>query len=218
MSSNLPQGRRQSLEWLEGIITQWNANAAGIGLTSAQTLDLAQDIVNARADFTDTDTARNASKIATQDWYTGADELHLKASAFITTIKGFAKTSNNANAIYTLAGLTAKAPPTPAAPPQTPTINNAVLVGDGAVTINFTGTGALGTVWQVSRKLAGETAFTIIGTADAATKSYTDTTLPAGSDSATYIVKGVRGSVSGQPSFPLTAQFGGADAAAAAAA
>ena len=211
MSTNMPEGRKQSLEWLEEIIAQWTTNDINIGLTSAQVTDLNSDITGARTDWTSVETIRNDSKVTTQDWYTNADEMRAKAATYITTIKGFAETSNDPAAVYLLAGLTAKAAPKPVAPPATPSIANAVLNGDGSLTINFIGTGPMGTVWEVSRKLAGETSFTIIGSADASTKSYTDNTVPTGADSATYIVKGKRGSISGLPSFPLTAQFGGTE-------
>ena len=214
MSTNMPEGRQTALEWLEGIITQWNTNFAGIGLTSAQVTDLAGDITSARSDFTSVEQVRNDSKVTTQEWYTSADAMRDKASGFISTIKGFAETSADPNAVYTLAGLTGIAPRTPAAPPTQPNVDSADLGGDGSVTINFTGTGPTGTVWQVSRMLAGESAFTFVGNGDSLTKSFKDITVPNTVSSAAYRVQGVRGSIFGPVSFPLTVQFGSADAGA----
>ena len=99
--------------------------------------------------------------------------------------------------------------------PQQASILNAVLGGDGSVTINFQGNGPIGTVWQVSRKLPSETGFSFIGNADASTKSFTDATVPAGIVSADYQVQGIRGSVTGPVSFGFNVKFGGADGVAA---
>jgi hypothetical protein len=215
MARNVPHGRIASLQWLEGIYPVWSANAASIGLTSAQTLDLAQDVVNTRGAFTSVTDIRAESKAKTQTFYSQSDALSTKAGALLTIIKGFAKASTDPEAVYQLAQITGKAPPSPVPAPQQPTIFSARLGGDGSVTIDYIGNGAIGTVWQVSRKCAAESTFSFIGNADARTKSFTDTTLPAGTAGADYQVQGVRGSETGQASFPLTVRFGTAAPAAA---
>lgn len=212
VAQNVPPGRIESLQWLEGIIGTWNANFAGIGLTSAQVVDLAQDIVNTRSSFTSVEQIRAESKSKTQDFYSQSDNLSAKAGAFVTIIKGFADASGDPAAVYTLADLTPKDPPSPMPAPDQPAIVQTALNGDGSVTVNYIGNGPTGTTWQVSRKLAGETGFTFVGNADSLTKSYRDTTIPAGADSATYIVTGTRGSLTGLPSIPAVVQFGSADA------
>ena len=208
MARNVPQGRIESLQWLEGIYPIWNANFAGIGLTSAQTIDLAQDVVNTRASFTSVTDIRAESKATTQTFYSNSDDLSKKAGALLTLIKGFAEASDDPSAVYELAQITGKAPPSPVAAPEQAAIVNAVLGGDGSVTINYIGNGPLGTVWQVSRKLSTEVTFTFLGNADATTKSFVDSTIPAGTPSADYQVQGVRGSLTGLASFPLNVQFG----------
>ena len=215
MAQNVPHGRIPSLQWLEGIIGTWNTNFAGIGLTSAQVVDLAQDIINTRGSFTSVEQVRAESKSKTQDFYANSDALSAKAGAFVTIIKGFADASGDPAAVYTLADLTAKDPPSPMPAPDQPAVVRTALNGDGSVTVSFIGNGPVGTAWQVSRKLAGETGFTFIGNADSSTKSYRDNTIPAGADSATYIVTGTRGSLTGLPSVPVVVQFGSADAEAA---
>ncbi len=215
MADNMPQGRQESLVWLESVNALWVNNAVAIGLTSAQTLSFATTLINARADFTSVETIRTESKTTTQDWYTASNGIRDEASGMIAAIKGFADNSDTPTAILALAGLTPTAPRQPAAPPQQASILNAVLGGNGAVTINFVGNGPIGTVWQVSRKLATETAYTFIGNADASSKSFTDATVPAGTATADYQVQGIRGSVSGLVSFGFNVKFGGADGVAA---
>ncbi|MCH9058096.1 MAG: hypothetical protein IIB55_05655, partial [Planctomycetes bacterium] len=74
----------------------------------------------------------------------------------------------------------------------------------------FTGRGPVGTAWFVSRQLAGETNFSFLGQADG--KSFVDSTLPAGTVTATYTVHGARGNLTGLPSDPVTFYLGNADA------
>jgi len=206
MGTNLPRSRTAALSWLEGHITGWNTNFAGIGLTSASVIDLAQDVTNARASFTSVEQVRAESLATTQDFYTDMDATHKKASDMIATIKAFAESSDTPAAVYLLAGITGKDAPTPAAAPETPAITSAQIAADGNVTIGFTARGPTGTVWLVSRKLNTQTAYTFLGQSDG--KEYTDTTLPTGVTTATYIVKGVRGQLSGLSSPPTTFQIG----------
>jgi hypothetical protein len=215
MAQNLPSEKQAALNWLEAHQVQWNNNLAAIGLTSAQMVDLGLEVANARQAFTSVQSIRADAKAETQTWYTKANSMRKVGSELITSIKAFAQNSDDPDAVYLLAGMTGKAPPSPIAPPNQPTIDNAQLMGNGSVIVNFSGTGPVGTVWRVSRKLDGETSFSIIGSADAKTKSYVDATIPTGIDSATYIVTGERGSQVGLPSFEMTARFGNAAAAAA---
>lgn len=52
----------------------------------------------------------------------------------------------------------------------------------------------------------GESAFSIIG--GSGNKTFTDESLPLGTDSVQYIVTAIRGSVNGIPSNSFTVQFG----------
>ena len=72
----------------------------------------------------------------------------------------------------------------------------------------------MGTVWEGTRKLPGETAFSKLGNADVLTKSFTDNTVTGGVSSAEYRVQGIRGSDAGPVSFLLGVQFGSTDGAA----
>ena len=54
--------------------------------------------------------------------------------------------------------------------------------------------------------LAGESAYTIVG--GSGNKTFTDESLPLGTDSVQYIVTAIRGSVNGTPSNAFTVQFG----------
>jgi len=211
MSTNMPQGNQEALVWLESIIAQWNLNFPAIGLTSGQVLSMQTDITAARNDFISVETVRIDSKTKTQEWYDSAAVMRSRASTYITAIKGTAQTSDDPTLVLSLAGLTPADPKTPALPPNQPAIQSTRLEADGSVTINFAATGPSGTAWQVSRQLPTETAFTFIGIADTRAKSYTDVTVPGGVSNAIYRVQGVRGSLIGPNSLPVTVQFGGTD-------
>ncbi len=215
MGTNLPSEDNAALAWLEGHIAQWVASPATIGLTSGQTTDLAAKITDARNAFTGVEQIRGDSKARTVSYHTRAAGMRATASDMIADIKSFANTAADPNLVYTTAGITPADPRSPASPSEQPVALTASLGGDGSITIGFAGRGPVGTVWEISRKLAGETGFTHLGHADVATKSFTDTTITAGVATAMYQVRGIRGSLTGPASFPITVQFGNNDGGAA---
>jgi hypothetical protein len=218
VGTNLPSSNAPALTWLEARIASWLAAPGAIGLTSAQVTSLATDINNARASFTSVQTLRADAKDGTVAFDTKATTMRKNASLLIADVKAFANAAPIPNDVYVAASISPKDPPSPVPAPEQPTIDGAVLGGDGSVTINFSGRGATGTVWEVSRKLAGETSFSHVGHADSLDKSFTDNTVPGTVSSATYRMQGLRGTQSGPFSFSFNVQFGTADGAAAAAA
>ena len=82
----------------------------------------------------------------------------------------------------------------------------------------WAGKGPSGTVYHVYRKLFGETTFTQIGNVGSRIKEYNDATVPGAIASATYQVRAQHGEKFSAFSSQVTAQFGGTDGAAAAAA
>lgn len=213
MGQNLPSYRPDTLTWLEAHLTQWNDNLAAIGLTSAQTIDLALDIASARTAFTSVQTIRADAKAETQAWYTKANTMHTTGSDLVTSIKAFAANSDDAAAVYLAAGMTEKDPPSPVGAPTQPVITTAILDATGSVTIKWDGTGPVGTVYIVSRKLATESVFSIVGQGEG--KEYTDTTIPNGTASALYTIKGVRGTEASPDSGVYTVLLGNLPAGAA---
>jgi hypothetical protein len=193
MGINLPSDRRPALEWLEGHIVGWNTNFASIGLTSAQVLDLAQDIANSRSTFTTVQTSRAAARADTQDWYDSIDALHKKAAGLITTIKSYAATSGTSAAVYAAADMTPRSNPSPTPAPDQPTSVLATLQPNGSVTVSFDGKGPGGTVYQVYRKLVTESNFSLIGTVGAKTKEFNDPTVPSAIASAMYQIRAQHG-------------------------
>ena len=214
MGRNMPSQNQPALTWLEGHIAQWTASAATIGLTSAQTTDLLAQIVDTRGSFTSVEAVRADSQAITSEFNTKASTMRKAASLMIADIKSYANNQIDPAPIYTAAGITPADPKTPVGAPEQPAGMTTAVNGNGSITLNFVGRGPTGTVWEVTRKLAGETSFTHVGHADVTTKSFTDNTVPSTVSSATYLIRGVRGNDAGLYSAPFGVQFGGADGAA----
>ncbi len=208
MGTNLPSGRKQTLEWIEARIANWTADPTAIGLTSASVTNLLGKTISTRADFVSVESLRVDARNATQAFYTAADDLHDTAAPMVATIKSFAESSPTPSVVYAAAEVLPSDPPSPVGPPSQPSIDNATLDGNGFVTIDFSATGTAGTVWQVARQLATESVYSILGNADVSTKSFVDKTVPAGTVSAMYQVTGIRSSIVGPASFGFDVKFG----------
>lgn len=208
MGDNLPSGRRQALAYVESIVGQWNSNQAGIGLSSAAVIDLTQQMVNARDAFTSVDNMRIAAKAETQDFYSKVDSMRTAAADAIATIKGFAAASGNPTNVYLLAGLTPKDPPQPVGAPETPTALSATLATNGTVDLKWDGRGPSQTLYEVYRRLASETNFVMLGTANARDKAFNDATVPAAQTLVYYQVRAVRGETASALSEQTTIQYG----------
>jgi hypothetical protein len=192
MGTSVPNGRRQILEWVEGLIAQWGTNQAAIGLTSAQVTALGLEIANARAAFTSVEQVRSESKAKTQTFYDKADSVHVMASNAVTAIKSFAKNSDDPAAVFLLAGITGQNPPLPTPAPDQPSNLQATLQNDGTITLTWDGKGPGGTIYQVYRRLTGEADFSFLANTGSRNKVYNDA-VPAGTTFASYQVRGVHG-------------------------
>ena len=208
MGSNLPSERRQALNWLEARIATWVANPTGIGLTSAAVIDLSQQVVNTRAAFTSVTAIRAEAKNETVTANGIADGMHMAAGPVIANIKNFADNQTNPQLIYDAANISPQSPPSPTPAPATPTNLKANLGSNGSVFISWDGTGATGTLYEVYRRVDGETGFTLLGNVDAKTKEFNDATLPLGTTFATYQIRAVRADTQSLFSTQFNIQFG----------
>ncbi len=213
MGTNIPTSRTESIDWVADRIALWTTNAVAIGLSDLEVAALTALAASAGTAQTDAQIARASSKSATLDFYTQTDAMRDSAADLVATIKAFAEKTDDPN-VYVLANVSPQDAPSPAPLPSQPTNGSAELGGNGAITINFDALGPGGTVWQVWRQLNSETEYTFVGNADSRSKSFLDTTIPAGTASAQYTIQGVRGNVSGPVSFAITVQFGGVSGAA----
>ncbi|MGH7293242.1 MAG: hypothetical protein ACREJT_18630, partial [Myxococcota bacterium] len=171
--------------------------------------------------FTDAESAREASKAATNTLKLKMVAMHTLLSDAVQSIRLFAESTNNPN-VFTLAQIPAPAAPTPAPPPMQPVQLGASIIPGGLLRISFkaTDTAAGGaTTYLVSRKLSTQSNFTVIGSAGSSRstsganlprgfKFFDDASLPSGSNNMQYMVQGQRGSVYGLPSETFTVTIG----------
>ncbi len=199
----------------------WSAANTTIGLPVATCTAIAAAVTNARKAFNDAESARAASKAATNSLKVKMATMHLLLSDAVQSIRLFAESTANPN-VFTLAQIPAPATPQPAPPPMQPVQLGASIIPGGVLRISFKATDPASsgaTTYLVSRKLATENAFRVIGSAGSSRgtnganlprgfKFFDDNSLPSGSNNMQYMVQGQRGSVYGMPSETFTVTIG----------
>lgn len=203
----LPDSRVDQIEFCEAHIDVWSAAPATIGLTAAQVAALSGLTEDARKDYLAAQTARDASKSATEKFYDSTRDMREKAAELIRVIKTFADTTNNPN-VYQLAQIPQPAAPSVNPPPGKPTGITITLNASGAIALSWKSENASGGFFQVYRRIGTSTtgAFTNIG--GTGNREFTDGTLPLGSTSVTYRIQGFRGQDPGESSDNVLVQFG----------
>lgn len=110
-------------------------------------------------------------------------------------------------------GLNVRAQPSPLPPPGKPDRFRVTLSGDGSVELAWKckhPPGSRGTIYQVERRVGGQSAFTFLGASGL--KRFIDTSIPAGTTSLTYQVQPIRAKSAG-PRAQYNVNFGTAGGA-----
>lgn len=205
----LPIRIQDVLDFCELHAAVWDDAPALIGLTPAQATAFTALTVAARAAFTAQLAAVESARVATEAAQNAVRDLRAGAGDTIRLIRAFAESSTKPATVYQLAQIPAPAAPSPVPPPAQPTDFRVELDPLGLITLRWKAknpAGAAGTVYALRRKLAGESQYAFVGSAGA--RRFTDTTLPAGTAQAQYIVQGQRAGSVGPQSFPFTVNFG----------
>jgi hypothetical protein len=207
----VPSNLVARLSFYEAHTGPWTTSATLIGLTSASVTALGTRADDARAAYTAHIAAQASAKAATLNFYEKMRLLHNAPGAgadMIRQIKTKALTSNDPG-VYVLAEIPAPATPSPVGPPGTATDFKAVLnPADGSVKLSWkcpNPTGSTGTIYQVLRRIGSSGAFSPLTTLG--TRTFIDTTLPAGTASVTYQITAVRSTSTGAPA-QFTVNFG----------
>lgn len=208
MAENLPAYNPDALIWLEAHIDTWLDDPGAIGLTPVQVAALETEIVAARASFTHAETIRAESLNATLAFQTDADQMRTSAAKLIATVKAFAENEPEPITVYSAASISPRAARSPLPPPDQPGNLLATLLTTGAVKLNWEGRGPSGTVYEVYRKLPGESTFDLVANVGAKKKTYTDKSLPPGTTSVLYQIRAIRGDSTSTFSPAYTIQFG----------
>ncbi len=207
-----PPSRLGKVEFYENRITDWAANAAGIGVTPAAIADLQTLVEAARAAYGESEKARIASQAATQDFYDAVRAMHNGPGAgsdIVDQIRGFARRTDNPQ-VYVLAQIPAPQPASSIPPPGTPFAFSVGLLETGALELKWkciNPEGAGGTIYEVRRRSGVNPATPFVYVGGSGTRSFTDNSLPGGSSPVTYQVTAARSTVRGNPG-QFTVAFG----------
>lgn len=206
--SVLPDQINDRIRWFEQRLDSWNADPEAIGLTTTQITSLKAAVNQARANFDAAQAARIASKNATLGQRSAVNAMTDLGSDALRFIKAFAQSQPNPDAVYQAASVPPPATPTPSGPPAAPTNVTADPNADGTVTIKWRGSTRNQTFFSVWRRVGNNTQWTQIGSV--ATKTFIDSTVPAGSPSATYLIRAQRFNEVSAASDEAIVNFGGA--------
>jgi len=196
--SIVPRTIPELLSWANDHGNLWALAPTTIGLTAAQANAFKAAVSAASGNVAAASAANEAKKAATTTAQSSISALRNSASDVLATIKAFAESSSNPSAVYAAAQIPPPAPPSPIGPPGTPYEPVVTLRGDGAVIIKWkcnNPPNAVGTVYEVRRRIGGTGAFTYIGVAGV--REFVDETLPLGADGVTYQIVGIRSTVRG---------------------
>jgi hypothetical protein len=210
--SIFPQSRLGKIEFYENRITDWAANAAGIGLTPTAIADLTTLVEAARAAYSESEKARIASQAATQAFYDAVRAMHNGPGAgsdMVDQIRGFARRTDNPQ-VYVIAQIPAPQPASSIPPPGTPFGFTVGLLETGAIELKWkciNPEGAGGTIYEVRRRTGVNPASPFVYVGGSGTRNFTDNSLPSGSSPVTYQVTAARSTVRGNPG-QFTVAFG----------
>ncbi len=205
----LPDTKLQQLEFCESKNPVWTAQAPNLNLTPAMMTTLVSLTTAARAQYNAMVASHAASRTATQSWYDAHNAMRDKAAEYIKTIKAYAGTTNNPN-VFNLAQIPPPKAPTTGTAPPTPTSVSATLLNSGAIQLDWKGNIASGVVFTIWRRFGTEANMEQIGTVSGA-KSFTDSTLPVGTQTASgvwYQVRAERIGLTSDFSEPIFVRFG----------
>ena len=183
----------------------WTGQEAVLGLTAAQTAELATLLADAETARSNQLAALSAAKAATGTLDNALKSLDDFGAGLILAIKTKAETTNDPE-VYNKAEIPAPAQPTPAGIPPVPTGVTAQIDTDGNVDLAWVGSTKYNTSFQVTRRLNGETTWTVLGTVVG--KKYKDTSVPVGAQSASYKIFAVRSAGMSAGSEPGHVVFG----------
>ncbi|QOJ14759.1 MAG: hypothetical protein HRU75_08955 [Planctomycetia bacterium] len=209
--STFPESPRSAfLEWCQGHTAVFSANAAAIGLTSAQATAFTTATTAAANALLSQQQTRQEALVATQAAQEAFSELRSSAGDVVRLIRAFAESQGKPSIVYNLAQIPPPATPAPMPPPGQPTDLTITLTpADGALQLRWkcvNPPGASGTSYLIRRRLPGQSEWTFLGVSGR--KDFVDDTLNAGPDSVQYTVQGQRSGSTGPLSAVFTVYFG----------
>jgi len=205
-----PRTIPEYIAWAQSHGQTFVDNAAAIGVLPATASAFQSGADDLGKTLSAQITAQDAAKAATATLDDGIRDSRRALADIVRMVRVKAAASANPTNIYNLAALPVPAAPTPVAPPGLPrdfTVN--INTSNGAVVLKWKITNpanGAGTVYMVQRKFTQTGAPQFIGLCGGE-KTFTDATLPLGTDSVIYMVTGQRSGVQG-PTAEVNVRFG----------
>jgi len=204
----LPGSLLAQIEFFEQRIATWAADPAAIGLTAPQVAGLAAEVGAARVAYNASLAARISSRDSTVTFHNATSTMAATGRGLIKEIKAFAQSTGDDD-VYADASIPPPADPEPLGPPGTPYDMTTTLNNAGHLLLTWKADNASassGAYFMLQRRLNTEQSFTLLGGVGA--KSFTDVTVPLGTNQAIYIITPHRADLVGQPSNQVVVQFG----------
>jgi hypothetical protein len=209
--STVPSDPRQLITFCTAHKETWVTNQALIGVSASQNTALSDALMEASKALDSANAARAASKGATTTLLATSAKLRTAAADLVRTVQTFAKNNDNP-AVYGLADIPAPKPRSQTAPPPgQPGDIRATVNSNGSLTLNWKSnnpSGVSNVVYKIQRSLNGDQNFTLLDTTGGGERTFTDSTIPMGTTSVSYIITGKRGKQVGPMSETFTARFG----------
>jgi len=196
-----PRNAAEYIAWVQAHADVFVINATAIGVPSATATAFQAAADALSKTISDQVAAQDAARAATATLNDAIGDNRRALADIVRMVRVKAAASTDPTSIYNAAGLPSPAAPTPVAPPGTPRdFTVGINTSNGAVNLKWKCTNPVngpGTVYMVQRKFSQTGAAQFIGLAGGE-KSFTDATLPLGTDSVIYMVTGQRSGVQGQ--------------------
>jgi hypothetical protein len=208
MAGNVPpKPSVDQIIWFEARLPMWSATPTAFGATAAAVTALSAQVLSARKAYDAAQAARVASKNATMAETAAVNSMLGGGRALVNTMKSFIEAAHN-ETLWSQSGLSPDAPPGPAPDPVAPYTMTASLDVDGNVILNWKTSqpaGLSGISYSIRRAL-NEGAFVLLDTVGG--KTFTDETVPVGTQSVSYTIKARHGTQSSDWSPAFTVRFG----------
>ena len=196
----VPVRNQDLLDFCDTHTATFSANAAAIGITPVAALLFKSTYDKARADSKAASAADDVKMAAVSTAQESIRTLRKVAGDVIAAIKAFAEAAPIPSVVYNLAQIPMPAAPGPVPAPGMPTSFTAGIEPSGAITLRWkcaNPVGGGGTVYEIQRKTggAGGGNFSVVGIIG--TRTFTDTSLPAGSVGVMYKITAIRSTIRG---------------------
>ena len=208
MAGNVPpKPSVEQIIWFETHLPLWALTPTAFGTTAAAVTAQTTLVVNARKAYNDAQSARQNSKNATMAETAAVNNMLGGGRAMVNTMKAFIENSHN-ETLWGQSGLSPDAPPGPAPTPVAPYTMTASLDVDGNIILNWKTSqpaGLSGITYSIRRAL-NDGNYMLLDTVGG--KTFTDETIPVGTQSVSYTIKARHGTQSSEWSPAFTVRFG----------